>query len=207
MSLQKNDRAEFSRVLSSVAAMYRVELSPDVVELWWAALADYDLAAVKQALTRHIRNPDSGQFMPKPADAIRFMSGTTQDAALMAWAKVYTMVRRAGSWADVSFDDAITHAVITDMGGWIRLCEMQESDAPFRAKEFENRYRAYARSQEVPRDVPQLLIGRVTLHNNAHGYGSTAPQLPHDDLDKLDFGPPSASRQVQDLIESLKSKS
>jgi hypothetical protein len=172
MPLQQNERDEFLRVLNSVSAMYRQELSPDVVELWWNVLADYDLAAIRQALTRHLRNPDTGQYMPKPADVIKFMCGTTQDAALLAWAKVHAAIRREGSWSDVAFDDPITHAVLQDMGGWIRMCEMLETDVPFRGKEFENRYRAYARQQEVPAGVPAVLIGRATLHNNAHGYGT-----------------------------------
>jgi len=193
MPLQPNDKAEFSRVLNSVSALYRVELSPDVVELWWAVLADYDLAGIKQALTKHLRNPDTGQYMPKPADVIKFMSGTTQDAALLAWAKVHNAVRRHGSWADVTFNDPITHAVLQDMGGWIKLCEMLETDVPFRAKEFENRYRLYARHQEIPQGVPQVLIGRATLHNNAHGYGAETPALTNE-----------SAQQASALIESLK---
>ena len=179
MPLQPNDKAEFSRVLNSVSALYRVELSPDVVELWWAVLADYDLAGIKQALTKHLRNPDTGQYMPKPADAIKFMSGTTQDAALLAWAKVHRAVRQVSSYSDVVFDDPIIHAVLQDMGGWIRLCEMLETDVPFRAKEFDNRYRAYARHQERPNCLP-ILTGRANLHNGAHGHALDMPALVGD---------------------------
>ena len=195
MPLQLNDKAEFSRVLNSVSALYRVDLSPDVVELWWNVLADFDIAAIRQALTKHLRNPETGQFMPKPADVIRFMSGTTQDSALMAWAKVYKAVRLQGSWTDVTFDDPTTHAVLRDMGGWIKLCQMLETDVPFRAKEFENRYRAYARLQELPATTPKVLIGRATLHNQAHGYGEPAqPNVAltdqSGDFGSLEFDPP-----------------
>ena len=181
MPLRPNDRAEFARVLNGVSAMYRVELSPDVVELWWAVLADYDMAAIKQALTKHLRNPDTGQFMPKPADVVKFMAGTTQDAALLSWAKVHRAVRQVGSYSDVVFDDPIIHAVLQDMGGWIKLCEMLETDVPFRAKEFENRYRAYARNQERPQCLP-ILTGRANLHNGAHGHALTMPMLIGDEI-------------------------
>lgn len=176
MPLRPNDRADFLRVLNTVGAMYRVELSPDIVELWWNVLADYDFEAVKQALTKHLRNPDSGQFMPKPADVIRNLSGTTQDAALLAWAKVHRAVRLSGSWSDVVFDDPIIHAVVQDMGGWIRICEIREDEVGFRGKEFENRYRGYARHQERP-SCPRVLIGRATLHNQAHGFETQSPIL------------------------------
>lgn len=173
MPLHESDRPEFLRVLDACAAMYRCELSSDVVELWWNVLADYDIVAVKAGLTKHVRNPDTGQFMPKPADVIKFLEGTTQDTALFAWATVYQKIKHEGAWSSPLFDDPLIHVVLRDMGGWTLLCELREADVPFRAKEFENRYRAYARRGEVPRDVP-LLHGFLEIGNSANGY----PSLP-----------------------------
>jgi len=184
--------------------MYRQELSPDVVELWWNVLADYDLAAIKQALTKHLRNPDTGQYMPKPADVIKFMSGSTQDAALMAWAKVHACVRRHGSWSDMVFDDPIVHAVIQDMGGWIKLCEMLETDVPFRGKEFENRYRAYARQQQRVQCLP-VMIGRATLHNQANGYDSPPPEMIGNEEKCREMLESKAKDQMTKLIGKLTS--
>ena len=47
---------------------------------------------------------------------------------------------------------------------------------PFVAKEFENRYRAYAARGEVP-DYPPVLIGIAEAHNDAKGFGSNPPRL------------------------------
>ncbi len=106
------------------------------------------------------------------------------------------MIRSGGSWAEDSFDDHIKHAALTYMGGWIHLCKMLETDVPFRAKEFENRYRAYARLQEVP-NAPNVLIGRTTAHNNAHGFGEKPVALADEsaDIGTLDFGPKGSKPQ------------
>lgn len=174
MALQPKDKAEFGEMLTRTAEMYGGKMQSTLLDLWWNVLADYDLAAVREGLTKHMRSPDSGQFMPKPADVIRHIGGTTQDAALQAWAKVFRAIRLVGGWMDVIFDDPVIHQVIADMGGWVALCGHKEDEMPFRAKEFENRYRGYARRpvQAVPR-----LTGRATQHNEANGYESDAPML------------------------------
>jgi hypothetical protein len=169
MALQPKDRPEFSGVLTRTAAMYGVQMAPSVIDLWWEILADYDMPSIRHALTLHLRNPDSGQFMPKPADVIRMLSGTTQDSAQIAWAKVAGAIRKVGSWFDVAFDDPLIHCVLSDMGGWILLCSTLEDDLPFRAKEFENRYRGYSRRQQMPTSVPKL-IGRINTNNLAEGH-------------------------------------
>ena len=123
MALQPKDRAEFVEILTRTSEMYGTRMQPSLIELWWQVLADYDMAAIRHALTLHLRNPDTGQFMPKPADVIRMLGGTTQDAAQIAWSKVYGAVRKVGGWMDVVFDDPTIHQVLADMGGWMLLCD------------------------------------------------------------------------------------
>lgn len=194
MALQSSDRAEFSEVLTRTAEMYGTKMQPSLLELWWDVLADFDLPAIRRALTMHLRNPDTGQFMPKPADVIRMLGGTTQDAAQLAWAKVHGAVRRVGSWMDVVFDDPVIHCVLGDMGGWTLLCAASEDEMPFKAREFENRYRGYARQQALPTSVPRL-TGRLNTENMAKGYTEdlVAPML---------IGDPDKCVQVLQLTAS-----
>ncbi|MFO0207809.1 MAG: DUF6475 domain-containing protein, partial [Betaproteobacteria bacterium] len=113
-------------MLSAVAAVYGREITPEVTAIYWAALAPYDLGAVRQAFDRHVRNPDAGQFLPKPADLIRMLGGTTADSAMQAWAKVEKAIRRVGGHESVVFDDALIHRCIDDMGGWVKVCDTLE---------------------------------------------------------------------------------
>jgi hypothetical protein len=171
--MQATDRKHFGEMLVAVAAVYGKDMSPAVVAIYFSALAPYDLAAVRQAFDRYVRNPDTGQFMPKPADLIRMIDGGTQDLALIAWTEVERSIRRIGSYADVEFADKRIHCVISDMGGWIRLCETTEESLPFVAKEFQTRYRAYSLRGEVP-DATEL-IGRETAENARLGYAKKPP--------------------------------
>lgn len=186
MSLKPTEREPFARMFHAVSALYGRDLSADVVEIYWQALAAYDLSAVRQALDRHVKNPDSGQFMPKPADIIRMLGGTTQDAAMAAWAKVEKALRLVGGYTSITFDDPVIHAVIRDMGGWIKLTETKVDDLPFRAKEFEARYRGFAMRREIP-SYPARLIGRTEAENKSRGF---------DVFDVALFGEPDTCRQV-----------
>ena len=121
------DYDEFDETIVAVGEQYSKSLSEGVKMLYWQGLIDYDLKAVQQALYRHIRNPDNGQFMPKVADVIKMLQGSTQDSALIAWSKVEKAIRTVGTQVSVAFDDPIIHRVLQDMGGWLSFGSKKEA--------------------------------------------------------------------------------
>ena len=167
--MQTDEFPRFRDGIAGVMGFYGKNVSTFALDVWWTALKRYNLAAIVDAFNRHLANPDAGQFAPKPADIIRMLQGSTQDAALRAWAKVDQAVREVGTYCDVVFDDALIHRVIQDMGGWITLGTRTEDEWPFVAKEFENRYRGFCIRSERP-EYPAPLIGIATAHNNLKGY-------------------------------------
>lgn len=171
---------EFAKTLLAVADYYGKELSTGVVDLYWQGLREYDLAAVQKALWTHARNPDTGQWMPKIADIAKVMQGRTADQAALAWSKVNQAVRRVGTYADVVFDDPVIHRVLADMGGWVQLGVKDESEWPFVAKEFENRYRGYRMRDEQPEYAP-VLIGMANAQNSQNGFKGQPPVLIGDE--------------------------
>ncbi|HEU4853961.1 MAG TPA: DUF6475 domain-containing protein [Nitrosospira sp.] len=174
--MQTDDFQKFHEGISGVMGFYGKSVSRFALDVWWTALKRYDLAAIVDAFNRHLANPDAGQFAPKPADIIRMLQGSTQDAALRAWAKVDQAVRRVGTYCDVVFDDALIHRVIQDMGGWIALGAKAEDEWPFVAKEFENRYRGFCSRSERP-PYPATLVGIAAAHNNLKGFKNEKPVL------------------------------
>lgn len=174
--MQTDDFKPFREGVAGVYAFYGKEVTAFALDVWWTALKAYDLAAIKDAFNRHLMNPDAGAFLPKPADIVRMLGGTTQDAALQAWAKVDKAVRCVGTYADVVFDDPLIHRVIHDMGGWIALGSKTEEDWPFIAREFENRYRGY-RTRSARPDHPTVLIGMANAHNRKGGFKEEPPRL------------------------------
>lgn len=155
--------------MAGVHEFYGKECSSFAIGVWWRALRAYDLAAIRDALGRHCVNPDTGQFMPRPADVVRMLSGSTLDAALVAWTKVQDAIARVGVYSTVCFDDPLIHRVIEDMGGWISLGMVSEREVPFRQREFLDRYRAFASRSDTP-PYPSALVGIIDRENWAHGY-------------------------------------
>ena len=173
--MQQTEFKEFCQLLDDISEQYK-PLSEGAKVLYWQGLVNYDLSAIKLALFRHLRNPDVGQFMPKISDVVRMLQGSTLDSALAAWAKVDQAVRHVGTYDSVVFDDAIIHKVLQDMGGWIGLSQKTDSDWPFVAKEFENRYRGFkARGEALV--YPRVLIGAYEASNGHKGHKAAPPIL------------------------------
>lgn len=164
--MEATDRAAFARAMLAVGEIYGKKISAQQTELYWQTLSQYSIEDVESGMHRHIADPDGGQFMPKPADIIRQIGGTGDTAAMLAWSKVEKATRIVGIYQSVVFDDWKIHAVVRDMGGWLKLCETSNDDLPFRAREFEKRYRGYR--SEAP--YPPKLIGRTESQNQAAGY-------------------------------------
>lgn len=166
-----SDFDEFSAVLQATAELYpQRTLSASALALYWQALQDLGLLEVKAGLSQHINSPDVGQFMPKPADIRKALGGTTQDAALMAWAKVLKAVKLIGAYSTVTFDDPFIHAALTDMGGWVAVCHTNEDELPFREKEFVAKYRAYRAKPATELAFVPKLIGLIDQHNLPQGH-------------------------------------
>ena len=186
--MQPTDHARFVELLRGVYDFYGRDVSEFTLEVWWEAVKHLDLAAIAQAFTQHCRNPDAGQFPPKPADIVRHLGGTTQDAALQAWAKVDRAIRTVGTYASVVFDDPIIHAVVSDMGGWAWFGRQSGDEWPFVAKQFETRYRGFRTRGDVG-SYPPVLIGLAEADNAHRGMRSDAPVL---------LGNPDQARRVME---------
>jgi len=172
--MQEFDKREFAEIWGAAWAMYGKSVSPQLLSIAFEALRAYSIEEVRIGLTRHIQSPDIGQFFPKPADVIRHIDGNSVSRAMIAWNKVDKAVRQVGAWTSVMFDDALIHRVISDMGGWIELCKVDDREYPFKQKEFLTRYKAYLLRDEVS-EYPKLLHGIVDHQNQKNGLDMQAP--------------------------------
>jgi hypothetical protein len=172
----ESDRKQFFSLIADIHAFYRKDFSTFSGGVWWMALAPFDFTAVADALNRHCVNPDNGQFMPMPADVVRMLQGSTQDAALVAWAKVDRSIRTVGTWHSVVFEDALIHRVVTEMGGWIAFGTKEEKEWAFFKNEFVTRYRGHRGRSETP-EYPPVLIGTAEAHNGKSGFAIAPPIL------------------------------
>ena len=174
--MNQSDYDDFVNVMQLVAEQYGKKQSGGLVALYWQGLKNYDFPAVQDAIGRHLGNTDTGQFMPKIADIIRMMEGSSQDAAFTAWSKVDKAVRHVGPYESVCFDDPLIHRVLHDMGGWMMLGQKNDDEWPFVARDFENRYRGFkSRNERV--EYPAKLIGISEAHNTKEGHSVSQPMM------------------------------
>lgn len=184
------DGKAFAEALRDTANILRrgQPLTPGGIDLYWRVLERFELEDVLRALSRHLQDPDVGQFMPAPADLVRQIEGDGDSRAMLAWTRAIEAVTSAcGTYNTAVFDDWRIHAVITDMGGWIRFGEMTEDERPFRAREFEKRYRGYMRQAKAP--YPSKLVGREEAHATKQGHQPPSPIL---------LGDPARARLVME---------
>lgn len=138
--MNHNDRAAFAAMLTLIAEQYGKPMSPDLIGLYFVGLSKMPIEAVRSALTAHVRNTEIGQFMPKIADIIRAIEGTSEEAAYRALALVNAHFR-GGATGEL---DAVGLAVVRDMGGWHALGMRQEEEwQNFGSKDFLKRYQVY----------------------------------------------------------------
>jgi len=143
------------------------------MSVWWQACEPFDFEQVSKALSAHAVDPERGQFAPKPADVVKALAGTKTDRARLAWSKALDAMGRVGAWKSVAFDDPIIHAVIEDLGGWVKLCRT-ELDS-YTEHRFCESYRAYVNRPDLV--YPSKLIGEFEAVNRHEGRQVAPPIL------------------------------
>lgn len=173
--MQQTDKAKFSALITDVLAFYKQDVSKFAVSVWWQACEPFDFEQVSKALSAHAVDPDRGQFPPKPADVVKVLAGTKTDRARLAWGKAFDAMQRVGAYQSVAFDDPVIHAVIEDLGGWMKLCRSDMKELSFIEHRFCESYRAYAGRPDL--SYPAKLIGEYEAINRHEGRKVAPPVL------------------------------
>ena len=81
------DKDRFSETLGGIAGFYGVDLPIASAAIYWSALLEYGIRDIREAIAAHIKDPEHGRFMPKPADIIRHLPAgqSTVMGADAAW--------------------------------------------------------------------------------------------------------------------------
>lgn len=73
--MRPEDRREFNTLLVTAMAVYERQITAALGDLFFAALGQYSMDQVRDAMARHLQDPVDGKFSPKPADLIRHIEG------------------------------------------------------------------------------------------------------------------------------------
>lgn len=166
--MDRSDMQKFAQAMAALGEIYSKEVSKVLVSVYYNALESYPIDEVLKAIQAHTRDTENGQFWPKPADLIRHLEGSNESRAMEAWSKVIKAIGSVGMYRSIAFDDPVIHKVIDEMGGWISVCNTMEDELPFRAAEFQKRYRAAVRFGYD--SFPRVLVGYSDQNNMAQGY-------------------------------------
>jgi hypothetical protein len=80
--MELHDMPAFAQIMIDLGELYYQSLSEVLIELYWATLKRFDIAAIRHAVDTHIHNPDVGQFMPTPADIVRCLESSATNNML-----------------------------------------------------------------------------------------------------------------------------
>ena len=136
------------QTLVGVYGFYDKELTEFAIRVWGDACAEFDIEALEQAFARHLRDPEAGRWLPKPADIVRQIRGDSNDAALIAWGHVMERARMGGGFGPGA-SEAERQAVYS-LGGWSAICRADESQNGFLQRRFTDAFKAYRHREAVP---------------------------------------------------------
>lgn len=100
--------------------------------------------------------------LPTPAEIREFCLGMKDDQiqvrVLEAQNKIKTALGAVGTYKTVAFDDPVIHLIIRDIGGWIKLGQMNIDDFEnFMKWDFPKSYKAYAGRKNT--EIPTKFVG------------------------------------------------
>ena len=157
--VENEEKKRFAMLMTSViVGIYgKPEMSKDALRLYWVILKGHSYEQIESGLQGHLRDPESGQFPPKPADILRHIHGRAAVNAPLAWSRLINAVAQHGTYASVCFDDPLIHCACRDIGGWQQLGQTTTDQLPFVQARFEKAYKAY--QERGPGEYPRELSG------------------------------------------------
>lgn len=170
-------------MLDTVGKIFRTEITKEEFKFWILSLDSYPFDDVRKAI---IRYSHEGKKMPIPSDIVKIINGSEEDRSLSALMKVEHAMRTHSGYDTVIFDDPIIHAVIIELGGWIRLGRLTENELIWWKKDFEERYRHHLR-MGIQQEVPSKLLGIFDQANIPLGLAPQKPAIVGDRQKALDW--------------------
>lgn len=175
------DRAEFAALMLGLGETYGEPVSDARMEIYFAALADLELAEVRAAATAAVKG---STFFPRPSEIRELVAGRVEDRAELAWLDVVRLVRRVGypgtdgrGKPPAFHDEVARRAALELFGGWVALCErLPAAGTPEflgTAKQFKALYAAQDRTAlaELPpsREEAIAILGGVKAELQKRG--------------------------------------
>ena len=165
--------SELTKLLFMTSDYYKETLSEGDINLWLRDLSPFSFDDILSAFGKWRQSSDR---MPKISNIVEIIRGSEEDLALAALIKVESAMSRYGSYATVVFDDPIIHAVIPELGGWVRTCRLSENEFTWWKKDFRERYQHHLRYGTLT-NLPPKLLGIFDEKNLLFGEKPQKPKV------------------------------
>jgi hypothetical protein len=150
-------------LVSGLSEIFGKEISDNVCELYFRALADLSIEQVEHAVNV---TAATCKFFPKPAELREIIEGKPDDQSVIAWEVVLDAYKKANYYRSILFEDgAIGSAINAVFGGWPQcsdsLAHLSDEMVTSKRKEFYTSYRNARRLNKSVRYLP----GQVEIEN------------------------------------------
>jgi len=165
------DFEQFGEGLTTLAEVFDKPITPALIQIYFAALADLDAQTVTAAM---MTAAGSLRFFPKPVELRELITGTAADQGQQAWESILGAVKRFGGYTSVKFEDpAIADAVLAVWGGWTEACtKLPSSEEPMFAAYRKQFAAAYELARKRPDHRAPYLPGIAEAQNRNSGLRS-----------------------------------
>lgn len=157
----EQDRQGFHKQLAALATIFDKEVSPLLLDTYFAALEDLPFDAVIAAIGRAAQ---ANRFFPRPVELREAVEGSAEDRASVAWA-TFLVAAGNGGYASVQFVDPST-AVAMDatFESWPGACRLlHAADEPMVAHYRKAFIAAYQAARKAGRTAELYRAGQSEL--------------------------------------------
>lgn len=158
--MQPTDKIEFVKVMNGIAAIKRVPLTQEALELWWGCMAAWPIDDFKAAAFEVLKRTD---FMPSPKD-FEDLRKAGREGAGEAWitARQHLVWGLHGYTLSDRCPELIARAVRA-VGGANVIAMCDEDKLTFLEKRFVEHFDTMQESEDTREAVPQIAYGERSL--------------------------------------------
>lgn len=159
-------KKDFAKIMGILSEVYDKEVTKVMFDVYYDCLKDFSFENLKSATMRTIKT-NVYNVMPKPAELLKFLEGSTDDKAFIAWGTAVEAVSKCGYTHDPVFDDPIiSNCIVHICGGWVKFCQLNTKDIHYYQKRFTDAYKSFS---NIGIDKEKKLIGFIN-NSNMHKF-------------------------------------
>lgn len=149
--MQVSDKPDFLRVLNGMAAMKKAKLLPEVLDLWWGCMADWEIEHFKAAAIEVMKRSD---FMPSPKDFEDLRRAGRQTVG-EAWNRALQHAA-SSAYRKGPTGDEIVDQCVRMIGGYGAIAMCNEDKLHFLERRFSEHYETLEDAESVRVALPQI---------------------------------------------------